>query len=93
MFVPIILGHYPPPPHLFSLTPGTANFHNIHVQCIDHWSVRNYGVVSETLPPDEFFFDTFEIFGSAGSGTENSITLFKELREHDANPKTCRILR
>jgi hypothetical protein len=73
------------PPQAIQLSPDMPNLHSIRVRCIDRWSVRNYGVYSETLPPDEFFFGTFGIFSGANSSTENSVTLLKELRERAAH--------
>jgi adenosine deaminase len=70
---------------IIRLSPDMPDLHSIHVRCIDHWSVRNYGVTGETLPPDEFFFGTFGIFSGANRSTENSITLLKELRERAAH--------
>ncbi|MDR0597369.1 MAG: hypothetical protein LBG14_02565, partial [Treponema sp.] len=73
------------PSQAIQLGPDMPNLHSIHVQCIDHWSVRNYGRFVETLPPDEFFFATFGIFGSANNRVENGVTLLKELRQRAAN--------
>jgi adenosine deaminase len=73
------------PSHRIHLGPNMSDLQSIRVQCIDHWSVRNYGFVGETLPPDEFFFGTFGIFSEANSSVENNITLLKELRERAAH--------
>jgi adenosine deaminase len=73
------------PAGAIQLSPDMPNLHSILVQCIDHWSVRNYGYLPQTLPPDEFFFGTFGIFGAADSGIPNAIILLKELRERAAH--------
>jgi adenosine deaminase len=72
-------------PQAIQLTPDMPNLHNIRVQCIDHWSVRNYGYLAQTLPPDEFFFDTFGIFGNAGNEITYEIILLEELRRRAAD--------
>jgi adenosine deaminase len=73
------------PSQAIQLGPDMPNLHSIRVQCIDHWSVRNYGRYTQTLPPDEFFFGTFGIFGSANRSTANGITLLRELRQRAAD--------
>jgi hypothetical protein len=72
------------PPQAIRLSPDMPNLHALSVQCIDHWSVRNYEYYSQTLPPDEFFFGSFGIFGAANNSTEYAITLLKELRQRAA---------
>jgi hypothetical protein len=73
------------PAQAVQLRPGMPGLHGIRVQCIDHWSVRDYGYFTQTLPPDEFFFGTFGIFGNANQSTESGVTLLKELRERAAH--------
>jgi adenosine deaminase len=73
------------PSQAIHLHPDMHGLHGIRVQCIDHWSVRNYWDFAQTLPPDEFFFGTFGIFDSAASAPENSIILLKELRQRAAH--------
>jgi adenosine deaminase len=73
------------PSRAIQLGPDMLNLHSIRIQCIDHWSVRNYGYFTQTLAPDEFFFGTFGIFGSANRSTANGITLLRELRQRAAD--------
>jgi hypothetical protein len=73
------------PARAIQLGPGMDGLHGIRIQCIDHWSVRNYGYFTQTLAPDEFFFGTFGIFSGANQSTENGITLLKELRRRAAH--------
>jgi adenosine deaminase len=75
----------PRPAQAIQLSPDMPNLHSIRVQCIDHWSARNYEHISQTLPPDEFFFDTFGIFSGATGTIANEITLLKELRQRAAD--------
>ena len=72
-------------PKLIRLSADMPNLHTLLVQCIDHWSVRNYGYYSQTLPPDEFFFGTFGIFGSADDTNEYLTAILRELRERAYN--------
>jgi hypothetical protein len=44
------------PSRTIQLGPDMTGLHGIRVQCIDHWSVRNYWDFAQTLPTDEFFF-------------------------------------
>jgi adenosine deaminase len=75
----------PRPAQAIQLRADMPNLHSIRVQCIDHWSVRNYEQISKTLPPDEFFFDTFEIFSGAADTAASEVTLLKEVRQRAAD--------
>ncbi|MCL2261173.1 MAG: hypothetical protein FWC15_07460 [Fibromonadales bacterium] len=60
------------------LKPGINNEHAYRLKSIDSWSIRNFNACRQTLPPDEFFFATFGIFGAAIGG--NLAELLIELR-------------
>jgi adenosine deaminase len=74
------------PASCIRLEPDMADLHAVYVQwqCIDHWSARNFQNYVQTLPPDEFFFGSFGIFGAADETAEYGITLLKELRARAA---------
>lgn len=59
------------------LFQGMCKEHFYRMQCVDHWSIRNYDVYQST-PSNDFFFATFEKFDLA---TDNHLVeMIKELR-------------
>ncbi|MDR3333946.1 MAG: hypothetical protein LBT13_03520 [Treponema sp.] len=65
------------------LTEDMKDYHAIYRECMDHWSVRNFQYAQHTLAPDEFFFGTFGVFGTARGNQQKAsylIELLKELR-------------
>jgi adenosine deaminase len=76
-------------PKPIQLSADMPNLHTLLVQCIDHWSVRNYGYYSQTVPPDEFFFGTFGIFGDADDTNEYLAAILRELRERAYNEQVA----
>jgi hypothetical protein len=68
---------------LILLKEGMQDFHAIYMECIDHWSARNFEYVQRGVAPDEFFFGSFGVFGTASDGSdlkEYQTTLLEELR-------------
>jgi adenosine deaminase len=65
------------------LTKDMPNFHAVYMECIDKWSARNFDFVQQGIAPDEFFFDSFGVFGTTSDGGDEKeylATLLKELR-------------
>jgi adenosine deaminase len=79
------ISEVPPQHHAIQLRPDMPDLHGVRIKCIEAWSIRDYEHLARTLPPDEFFFNTFGIFGNAASGIPNHTTLLRELRQRAAH--------
>jgi hypothetical protein len=72
--------------HVIQLSPSLKNYHDVYMKCVDTWSVRNFQFLQRNFAPDEFFFDTFGLFGSASGGlsfedySDFVVLMLKELR-------------
>ena len=66
----------------FQLRPNMSGLHEIRMELIDRWSIRNFNPCKHTLGPDEHFFSTFRLFNLATS--RHNVEMLKELRERAA---------
>ena len=75
-----------------NLYPGMENEHNLRVQSIDHWSIRNYDSYNRDIPQDEFFFGTWGYFGAALSRDLSEFLIELRIRAQDENVQYLEVM-